>query len=216
MKAFLMVVALAMAALPARAAVSSIDFDTAPRGAFSGSITEDGFVYSTFSGVLFVNGIRPSEQNMEGRAVDGGGVLKIVAADGGLFTFLSLIFGHYDEVFGVERGITVHGLLDGQVLATKTAGRVGGGRQPSTPGAGGGNGNYELFDPFELTGLVIDELRIELPAGTDPTLHYLAVDRIFLQAVPAPEPGAWALMILGFAAAGSRLRRQRRAALGVS
>ncbi|MEW5687468.1 MAG: PEPxxWA-CTERM sorting domain-containing protein [Pseudomonadota bacterium] len=215
MKAYLTAVALAMAALPARAAVSSIDFDTAPRGAFSGSITEDGFVYSALSGVLFVNGIRPSEQNMEGRAVDGGGVLKIVAADGGDFTFLSLIFGHYGETVGVERAITVHGLLDGQVLATQTGRRLSGDRQPSIPGPGGSGGNYELFDPPELTRLIIDELRIELPAGTDPTTYYLAVDRLFLQAVAVPEPRTWALMILGFAAAGSGLRRQRRAAQGV-
>ncbi len=41
----------------------------------------------------------------------------------------------------------------------------------------------------------------------------VSVDESFVQATGAPEPGAWALMILGFGAIGAAFRRGRRVAV---
>ena len=73
---------------------------------------------------------------------------------------------------------------------------------------------YGLSTSFNSGGATSATLRL-INANTEAGGNDFAVDDIFLgtqSTVNVPEPGTWALMILGFAGVGAMLRRARRAA----
>ncbi|MDZ4373010.1 MAG: PEPxxWA-CTERM sorting domain-containing protein [Phenylobacterium sp.] len=204
MKSFVLPAALAFTCLPAHA-VSLITFSDAPRGAFSDTVVEDGFAYSTFSGALLANGITPDRRNMEGQGTGGGGVLSIVAEDGGLFSFLQLDYAAFDQSGLGFQTLTILGLRSGVVIGSDTSTVINTNRSPSVDAL------HETVGAVGLFGLDLDELRIVLNAGESPQLYFQAVDDIYLQARAVPEPTTWALMIGGFGLAGGALRRRRMA-----
>ncbi|MEW5685742.1 MAG: PEPxxWA-CTERM sorting domain-containing protein [Pseudomonadota bacterium] len=208
MKAYLLTAAMMLAPISAQAAISILEFEGAPRGAFTAPREEAGYIYSAHSGVLNINGPPPFEQNLEGRASAGGGVASFVAADGGLFTFLSMLYSHYDEILGTVRTFEVQGLRDGVIVATDQGERAGTNLSPYV------GREWGIFEPLNLRNVAIDEFRIVLPAGLTPSPHFFAVDRVAFQTAPIPEPSTWAMMILGFGAAGAALRRRRNFAVG--
>ena len=86
-----MVVVASALALPALA--STITFETANVGLFTGPVTESGFTYSKLSGVLLVNPLLVGNPGKDAEGtISGGGVLKIVSAAGGNFNFNALDF----------------------------------------------------------------------------------------------------------------------------
>src|SRR5437867_5121755 len=86
----------AASALSSPALASKITFETAAFGAFTGPVTEEGFMYSRLSGALFIDVFGNPGQDAEGNAAAGGGVLKIVSANGGDFNFNALDFSAFD------------------------------------------------------------------------------------------------------------------------
>src|SRR5438045_306632 len=78
--------------LASPAVANTITFETADTGGFTGPVTENGFTYSTLSGGLLVLTNGNPGQDMAGLEFSGGGVLRIVSASGGDFTFDGLDF----------------------------------------------------------------------------------------------------------------------------
>lgn len=79
-------------------------------------------------------------------------------------------------------------------------------------GFGGGGGGGDSLGGGGLGPPVLANLPAELPLGGLDLTGPLVRPSLPPQPIIAvPEPGAWALMILGFGAAGAMLRRQRKA-----
>jgi hypothetical protein len=199
-----LVLALGAAGAPAQAA--TITFETATYGqGFGGPITESGFTYSTGSGSLFTNGfIGDPGQDMEGDIADGGGVLDIVKASPGQFTFSSLDFAAYAATLGGSQTLDVTGYLGGSAVGVDSFTLAN--TDTYDPSL-----NWTLFGASNLAGVGIDDLKISLNAGGGgPYVFFETVDNVTLGgAGGVPEPAAWALMIMGFGATGAALRRRR-------
>jgi hypothetical protein len=85
---------------------------------------------------------------------------------------------------------------------------AGGGSQTITGLAGNGNNFYGIVATAgeQLTGLSFGNFQ---PSGSG----IQALNQVRLNLIPAapvPEPGTWALMLLGFGAVGTAMRRSRR------
>lgn len=97
---------------------------------------------------------------------------------------------------------------------------------PPAPAAGVGTGAFIAWDsPFQLytmTFVAPQDMGLSVAfkagppgnvwTGSDgfgPILDYVAIDATPAQTGAIPEPGAWALMILGFTGVGGALRRRR-------
>src|SRR5215472_12937411 len=195
-------------ALPALA--NKITFETAPVGAFTGPVTEDGFTYSKLSGALLVNPLLPGNpaKDAEG-TISGGGVLKIVSAGGGDFNFNALDFSAFDSSGTGSQTLRVEGFLGGSSVGVDQYTLA----------------NTKVFNPkydnwtaelaSVLAGKSISELDITLNANIAGSglLFNESIDNVVLTLEQAgvPEPSSMAL--LGVAAAGAsfvRLRRRRR------
>jgi hypothetical protein len=170
---------------------TTIGFEGAPVGpGFTGPITESGFVYSRFSGNLFINNDGNPGHNVEPSAGTGG-VLEIVSATAGsLFQFsaLDLASGAGAPVVSVE------GLFGGSPLATD-----------NFTGPGGGlPGPYTTEHTSNLLGKNIDELLISLPASPES-----AIDNVVLNAAAVPEPASLALLVTALTGLGLIHRRRK-------
>jgi hypothetical protein len=198
------------AAVASPAGAGTITFETAPSGpSFTGPVTEAGFTYSTASGGLFVNSYgNPSGQDMEGQGSSGGGVLDIVKAGGGTFTFGNLDYAAYD-ISGVGgQTLFVTGYLGGSTVATDMF------TLANTSNYNPTFANWTNFAAVNLAGQSIDDLKISLFAAGAGGTTLQTVDNITLNGVGGvPEPSAWALMLAGFAGLGGALRARRRAGL---
>ncbi len=200
------VAALSMSAAAAHAA--TLTFETAPYGSdFTGPVTEDGFTYSNGAGHLFVNQYGNPTQDMEGQYANAGGVLSIVKATPGLFTFDGLDYAAYNSLGGGNQTLTVLGFLGASLVETSTFSLK----------------NTNVFSPAfdnwtsetNLLPTHIDRLEIVLHAGSNSDQTFLqAVDNVHLSDVRGgvPEPATWAMMLLGFGGMGAMLRARRRAA----
>jgi hypothetical protein len=76
---------------------------------------------------------------------------------------------------------------------------------PPANGDQSGNATNGLFTAFASPGELITGFKME--SGT----NSFEIDNVAVRAVP--EPGAWALMILGFGGVGAAMRRRRREAM---
>jgi len=115
-------VILAVSFLHATASLAAtVTFDTGPHtafgGSFTGSVTENGYTYSTLSGSLFLSAFGNPGQTMEGNEEFGGGVLNIASASASNFSFSQLDFSAFGATPGSET-ITVTGLLNGLIQGT--------------------------------------------------------------------------------------------------
>ena len=110
---------LVWSALASSAFANVITFETAPSGpGFTGPVTENGFTYSTLSGGLFVAVNGHPGQDMEGTETVGGGVLKIVRAGGGDFTFDDIDFSAFAHSGTGSQTLMVEGFLGGLPVGT--------------------------------------------------------------------------------------------------
>jgi hypothetical protein len=108
-------------AIPAMA--DTVTFETATYGPdFTGPVTEAGFTYSTLSGSLFVDASGNPGQDMEGCDVCGGsgGVLQIISATAGDFSFDGLDYSAYDPSDTGTQTLTVDGYLGATLVGTAT------------------------------------------------------------------------------------------------
>ena len=134
--------------------------DRAPGFGFAGPVTEDGFIYSTLSGALFVTGGGNPGQDMEGDAVLEGGVLDIVAAGSPAdFMFSGLDYAAFDSSGTGSQTLTVVGLLGGSVVGADNY------RLDNTDVSFPTYANWTTELASNLAGKTIDALHITLNAG---------------------------------------------------
>jgi len=196
---------------------SSADTLTFPgaSGPFVGPATEGAFTYSVFSGFIFQNadlGSGNPAPHLEGGSIlpipFGGGTLKIVRNDAGLFTFDAA------DVAGVGAidtdAVLVEGFLGGNSQGTDSL--------AITPGTH----NWATKNSANLANVLVDELHISLDAGffgifiqdfddfPFPEFFSEDLDNVVLTPVGAPDAGStMALMGLGMGALVSVRRKVR-------
>jgi hypothetical protein len=196
---------------------NTITFDSASyTGAgFAGSVTENGFTYSTLSGALVVNLYGNPGHDMEGLSVGGGGVLKVVSASGGDFTFNGLDFSAYNQSGSGSQTLQVEGFLNGSLVGT--------GQYTLS--------NTSVYSPMYptwtteaasiLAGVTISELDIPLNAGiVGGNAFHQNIDNIVLTPVAAPAPAigvlpapaSFALLAAGLLGLGLGHRRKAQKA----
>jgi hypothetical protein len=180
-----------------------ITFETAPLGGFTSPVTENGFTYSKLSGGLEVDGLGNPGHDMAGAggvALFLGGVLKIVSATGGDFTFDSIDFSAFQSTSPTgSQTLVVKGLLDASTVGMDTYTLANTNDIPYT------NWTTELASV--LAGKTLSELDITLNAG----LHFTeSIDNVVLTPVATPEPASLALLGAGVLALGW-VRRRRKA-----
>jgi hypothetical protein len=180
------VAAVAVSALASPSFANKITFESASyNGAgFAGSVTENGFTYSTLSGALVVNLYGNPGHDMEGLSVGGGGVLKVVSASGGDFTFNGLDFSAYDQSGSGSQTLQVEGFLNGSLVGTDqyTLSNTSV-YSPMYP-------NWTTESGSVLAGITISELDIPLNAGgiVGVNAFHQNIDNVVLTPAAAPAP----------------------------
>jgi len=130
--------------------------------------------------------------------------------------FISL--GNDDKV-GVHKVVQALSTVVGSLYTLSfDAGAFGSGLNQLDVSIGGVSNSYQLFAnnnaddtfakyTFDFIGTGADELSFSVVTVADSVDAIL--DNVSVQGLAVPEPSAWALMIVGFGAAGSALRRPR-------
>jgi len=171
---------------------------------FNAGPTQNGFHYSTASGVLFLNVYGNPGADMEGDSSGGGGVLDIVRVGGGDFTFSQLDF----SVFGlptISHSLTVTGFLGGVEVNADVYTLAGDFHLPYE--------NWTTEDASNLAGLTLDDLKITLSAAVSASDTFSDnIDNVVLNPITAtgvPEPIT--LSIFGAGVVGATAMRRRKA-----
>ena len=167
-------------------------------GIFSGPVDEGIFRYDTFSGGLVVQaGSRGNPvPHMEGNGFTGGGVLSIIRNDiaGGLFTFdaADVAVVSFDGNNVVTEGFLLGASQGSDTLITLN-----------------GDNNWVTRNSVNLSGVLIDELRITLDALGSPA-GWEELDNVVVTEASVPDAGSTALlMAMGLAGLGIVRRRMR-------
>jgi len=183
--------------LAAPALATTIGFEGAPFGPnFTGPVTESGYIYSLYSGGVYINAVGNPGHDVEGQEVSGGGALNIVAAGGGAFNFGGLDFSVFGN--GDMHAISLNGYRHGFF--------VGGATYSATSSI---FGNWASYGPSTLAGVTLDQLVFVLPASTA-SFYSTNIDNVVLNAAGGvPEPASWAMLIAGFGLVGVGQRRRR-------
>lgn len=132
---------------------------------------------------------------------EGGGVSQVFQTNGGLATFSVDIAAFYSRSSGALNLGLLSVLLDGKVMDSHDFGGVDAG--PATLRS------TLSFSTRLAAGehtLSLQALRPYAPGRGVASQHF---DNASLDVAAVPEPGAWALMLLGFGGAGAVLRRRR-------
>lgn len=112
---------------------------------------------------------------------------------------LTLLFGSLISSFSLDASrsngssdgtITIEALLNGSSVGTDSEAL----------------GSINTWSTLSLAGS-FDEIRI---TGTGTGFHPFGIDNIVFNGTAVPEPGTWAMMLLGFGAVGFAMRRRER------
>jgi hypothetical protein len=184
------------AAMTVPAAANVITFETAPIGVFTGPVTESGFTYELGIGNIVVNTPGHPGQDLEAVS-DGGGVLIIRRADGGLFQFDSVDFAAYNRPGTGTQDLIVAGGIGGGFIGFDVFTLANTADQPYS--------NWTTETALGLHGILVDTLLVLLGGGTDSEPYNSAIDNVTLTP-DVPEPASLALLAGGLVF----LRRRRR------
>jgi len=204
-----MVMASALA-LPLPALASTITFDAANVGLFTGPVTESGFTYSKLSGALLVNPLLVGNPGKDAEGtISGGGVLKIVSAAGGNFNFNALDFSAFDSSGTGSQTLKVEGFLGASSVGVDQY------TLANTKVFSPKYDNWTTEAASVLAGKSISELDITLNASiaNSGSLFNESIDNVVLTPLQVAVPEPSSLALLGIAVVGAcstRLRRRRR------
>jgi PEP-CTERM motif len=193
--------AFVLALFSGAAHAATITFDTGTTthfgSSFAGSVTENGYTYSTSSGSLFLSPSGNPGNDMEGNEEFGGGILNIVSSTSANFTFAAIDFSAYGAA-GSET-LTVTGLLNGVVEGVATYTLADSLQFPYS---------WTTEDASTLAGVTINDLHITLNA--DSGSHSANVDNVVLNPAVAatPEPSSFVLLGTGILGTLGALKRR--------
>lgn len=165
------------------------------QGVFNESVSGN---LRTFNGNVPPVGVNPDNNSDRYLAVEGGGVFTLNFAGAG-FQFLSFVLGSLDSYNSLTLGFadnTFQTFTGAGIV--NTAVTFDGNGNSSTAGT---NGVFGRVNYFANGGSGITS------AAFSSTNSAFEIDDI---AAAVPEPGTWALMILGFGLVGSQLRARKR------
>lgn len=137
-------------------------------------------------------------------AVTGGSSYTLNFGTAGV-QFLSFVFGGLDSYNAVKLNFangSTKTLTGAQIIGGTTAGALPAG---TVQAPGGNNSNFGVFGRASYDAQGASSIVSAIFSSTSNTFE---IDSI---AAAAPEPGTWAMMLLGFGVVGSQIRRRRKA-----
>jgi hypothetical protein len=184
------------AALTVPAAASTITFETAPTGGFTGPVIENGFIYELGIGSLTINTTGHPGKDLEA-ASDGGGILFVRRIDGSLFQFDSVDFAAYNRPGTGTQDLIVAGGFGGGFIGFDVFTLANTADQSYS--------NWTTETASGLHGILVNALLVFVGGSPDTEPYSSAIDNLTLTP-NVPEPASLALLAGGL----WFVRRRRR------